>query len=116
MHRDRGRNRAREHHLQQAQAGRSDDGWWQVKRALLLVAILSTNAHAWEAETTQAGLAEQAALSSRLHKRLVVLGFEGGLFEQLTVPPADAPTLIQSLKLLSPTHGAVPDARGRQTA
>lgn len=87
-----------------------------MKRAFLLVAILSTNAYAWEPETTQAGLAEQAALSSRLHKRLVVLGFDGGLFEQLTVPPADAPTLIQSLKLLSPTHGAVPDARGRQTA
>lgn len=87
-----------------------------MKRALLLVAILASNANAWEAETTQAGLAEQAAMSSRLHKRLVVLGFDGGLFEQLTVPPADAKTLIDTLHLLSPTHGAVPDARGRQTA
>jgi hypothetical protein len=74
------------------------------------------DAHAWEAQTTQAGLAEQAALSSRLHKRLVVLGFDGGLFEPLTVPPADARTLIETLHLLSPSHGAVPDARGRQTA
>jgi hypothetical protein len=87
-----------------------------VKRALVLVAILATNAYAWEAETTQAGLAEQAAMSSRLNKRLVVLGFDGGLFEQLTVPPADAKTLIDTLHLLSPSHGAVPDARGRQTA
>jgi hypothetical protein len=92
-----------------------------VKRlaGLVFVAVLAANArdaHAWEAETTQAGLAEQAALSSRLHKRLVVLGFDGGLFEPLTVPPADAPALIATLRLLSPTHGAVPDARGRQTA
>ncbi|HUS33463.1 MAG TPA: hypothetical protein VMZ53_33405 [Kofleriaceae bacterium] len=87
--------------------------------ALLFVALFAgeaREAHAWEAETTQAGLAEQAALSSRLHKRLVVLGFEGGLFEPLTVPPADAPALIETLHLLSPSHGCVPDARGRQTA
>ncbi|HSD90119.1 MAG TPA: hypothetical protein VLB44_21455 [Kofleriaceae bacterium] len=84
--------------------------------AALALTLFAGTAHAWEAETTQAGLAEQAALSSRLHKRLVTLGFDGGLFEPLTVPPADAPTLIETLKLLSPTHGAVPDARGRQTA
>jgi hypothetical protein len=73
-------------------------------------------ARAWEPETTHAGLAEQAALASRLHKRLVTLGFGGGLFEPLTIPPADAPALLAALKLLSPTHGAVPDARGRQVA
>lgn len=89
-----------------------------MKRAagLLAIALATSTAHAWEAQTTHAGLAEQAALSSRLHKRLVSLGFAGGLFEPLTIPPADAPALIQNLKLLSPTHGAVPDARGRQTA
>jgi hypothetical protein len=92
-----------------------------VKRlaGLLFVATLASGAHeahAWEAQTTQAGLAEQAALSSRLHKRLVVLGFDGGLFEPLTVPPADAKALIETLHLLSPSHGSVPDARGRQTA
>ena len=73
-------------------------------------------AEAWEPETTQAGLAEQAALNSRLHKRLVTMGFAGGLFEPLTIPPADAPALLSDLKLLSPSHGMVPDARGRQTA
>jgi hypothetical protein len=83
--------------------------------ALALV-LFASHAHAWEAQTTQAGLAEQAALSSRLHKRLVLLGFSGGLFEPLTIPPKDAPTLIADLKLLSPSHGSVPDARGRQTA
>lgn len=87
-----------------------------VLAAVLPLALATDRSFAWEPETTQAGLAEQAALSSRLHKRLVTLGFEGGLFEQLTVPPADAPSLIASLKLLSPSHGAVPDARGRQTA
>lgn len=87
--------------------------------ALLAVAITSATvapAHAWEASTTHAGLAEQAGLASRLHKRLVALGFTGGLFEPLTIPPADAPALIAALKLLSPSHGAVPDARGRQVA
>jgi len=89
-----------------------------VKRfaALVLVAALASPAHAWEPETTHAGLAEQAALASRLHKRLVTLGFTGGLFEQLTIPPADAPQLMAALKLLTPTHGSVPDARGRQVA
>nr|MBA3538122.1 hypothetical protein [Deltaproteobacteria bacterium] len=88
----------------------------------ILSTVLATSvlvpapAHAWEATTTQAGLAEQAALASRLHRRLVNLGFAGGLFEPLTIPPADAPALIQALKLLSPTHGSVPDARGRQIA
>ncbi len=84
--------------------------------AMLVLALATGRAHAWEAQSTHAGLAEQAALSSRLHKRLVALGFDGGLFEPLTIPPADAPALMESLKLLSPTHGAVPDARGRQTA
>ncbi len=84
--------------------------------ALIVIAALATPAAAWEPETTHAGLAEQAALASRLHKRLVTLGFTGGLFEQLTIPPADAPALTAAIKLLSPTHGAVPDARGRQVA
>jgi len=84
--------------------------------ALVLVAALASPASAWEPETTHAGLAEQAALASRLHKRLVTLGFTGGLFEQLTIPPADAPALMAAIKLLSPTHGSVPDARGRQVA
>lgn len=84
--------------------------------ALLSVALAASQAHAWEAQTTHAGLAEQAALSSRLHKRLVGIGFSGGLFEPLTIPPADAPVLLKHLKLLSPSNGAVPDARGRQTA
>jgi hypothetical protein len=89
-----------------------------VKRlaAALALVLFAGSAYAWEAQTTQAGLAEQAALNSQLHKRLVQLGFTGGLFEPLTIPPADAPALTNDLKLLSPTHGAVPDARGRQSA
>jgi hypothetical protein len=89
-----------------------------MKRAalVLVLALLPRPAGAWEPETTHAGLAEQAALASRLHRRLVTLGFTGGLFEQLIIPPADAPALAAALHLLSPTHGAVPDARGRQSA
>lgn len=83
---------------------------------VLALALIPASAAAWEAQTTHAGLAEQAALASRLHKRLVSLGFVGGLFEPLTIPPADAPALTAALKLLSPTHGSVPDARGRQSA
>jgi hypothetical protein len=83
---------------------------------VLALALVPASAAAWEPQTTHAGLAEQAALASRLHKRLVSLGFVGGLFEPLTIPPADAPALSAALKLLSPTHGSVPDARGRQSA
>ena len=84
--------------------------------AIACLALTTNPAAAWEPETTHAGLAEQAALASRLHARLVSLGFSGGLFEPMTIPPADAPTLIAAIKLLSPTHGAVPDERGRQVA
>jgi hypothetical protein len=84
--------------------------------AALITVALAQPAHAWEPETTHAGLAEQAALASRLHKRLVTLGFTNGLFEPLTIPPADAPALTEAVRLLSPTHGAVPDSRGRQAA
>jgi len=90
-----------------------------VKRFAAVLALLvaaPTTVGAWEPSSTHAGLTEQAALASRLHKRLVSLGFGGGLFEPMTIPPADAPKLIEALKLLSPTHGAVPDARGRQVA
>jgi hypothetical protein len=82
----------------------------------MALALVPATAAAWEPQTTHAGLAEQAALASRLHKRLVSLGFVGGLFEPLTIPPADAPALFSAIKLLSPTHGSVPDARGRQAA
>ncbi len=89
-----------------------------MKRVVLVaaLALIPASARAWEPQTTQQGLAEQAALASKLHKRLASLGFSGGLFEPLTIPPADAPALIAALKLLSPTHGAVPDGRGRQAA
>lgn len=84
--------------------------------AILALCLVPATAAAWEPETTHAGLAEQAALASRLHARLTSLGFSGGLFEPLTIPPADAPSLLAAVRLLSPTHGSVPDARGRQPA
>ena len=87
-----------------------------MKKVVIAIALVAGQAHAWEAQTTQAGIAEQAALASRLHKRLVSLGFSGGLFEPLTIPPKDAPALTSDLHLLSPTHGSVPDTRGRQSA
>jgi hypothetical protein len=72
---------------------------------------------AWEAATTHAGLTEQAALHSVLHDRLrTAFGEDRGLFAALTVPPADAPALFQVLRTLNPTHGHVPDSRGRLLA
>jgi hypothetical protein len=90
-----------------------------VKRAAIVAAVLilaAGPAAAWEAQTTHAGLAEQAAVGSKLHTRLVTIGFSGGLFEQLTVPPADAKELIEALSRYAPTGGFVPDNRGRQFA
>lgn len=84
--------------------------------ASLAIGLVVGRANAWEAQTTHAGLAEQAALGSSLHKRLIALGWSGGLFESLTVPPKDAQALFEALQRMSPVHGSVPDARGRQTA
>jgi hypothetical protein len=85
--------------------------------AILGVTIAASRpAQAWDGPTTHAGLAEEAALASALHKKLVELGFAGGLFELLTIPPADAPDLLAAMRQLSPTHGTVPDSRGRMTA
>jgi hypothetical protein len=87
-----------------------------VALAAAAIAGATSVAWAWEAPTTHAGLAEQAAQSSALHARLVMLGFSQGLYESLTIPPQDAPTLIAALSRLSPSQGYVPDARGRQFA
>jgi hypothetical protein len=73
------------------------------------------SALAWET-STHVGLAEQAALAANLDARMRQLGWSGGLFEQLTVPKADAPELLASLALHSPINGYTPDARGRQHA
>jgi hypothetical protein len=90
----------------------------RIAAALTAVALAgaSSAAWAWEAPTTHAGLAEQAGQSSALHKRLVSIGFSQGLYESLTVPPADAPELLKALARMSPSQGYVPDARGRQYA
>ncbi len=87
-----------------------------VAMATSLSMVAVQPASAWEAQTTQVGLAEQAALGSVLHARMIALGFKDGLFELLTVPPADAPALLAALARLSPSHGTTPDLRGRQTA
>lgn len=72
---------------------------------------------AWEPDTTHAGLTEQAAMSSRLHQRLrSQLGVSDGLFAALIIPPADAPALFETLGGFNPTHGYVPDTRGRMLA
>ena len=86
--------------------------------AVLLAAVVAAPlpAVAWEGQTTQAGLAEQAALASSLQTKLIALGFSRGWYEPLTIPPADAPGLTAALGLLSPSQGVVPDLRGRQSA
>jgi len=83
----------------------------------VVVAASARPGAAWEAATTHAGLTEQAALASTLHERLrAQFGHPEGLFETLTVPPEDAPELFEVLRRLNPTHGYVPDARGRMHA
>lgn len=85
--------------------------------AFLVLASTSGDAAAWEAATTHAGLTEQSALASSLHSRLREhLAADRGLLATLTVPEADAPKLYDVLRRLNPTHGYVPDARGRMTA
>ena len=81
----------------------------------LALAAAAPRARAWES-STHAGLTEAAATSSHLHARLVELGFTQGLFEPLTIPPADATALIATIKRYPPTGGFTPDARGRQFA
>ena len=79
--------------------------------------LLARPSSGWEAVTTHAGLTEQAALASTLHTRLIRdHGHLRGLFQPLTIPPADAPELFQVVSQLNPIHGYVPDARGRLTA
>jgi hypothetical protein len=81
----------------------------------LALAVAAPRARAWES-STHAGLTEAAATGSHLHARLVELGFSQGLFEPLTIPPADAAALIAAIKRYPPTDGFTPDARGRQFA
>ncbi len=76
----------------------------------------ATTAHAWEGPTTHAGLTEGAAAGSHLHARLRTLGWDRGLYEELTIPPKDASALVEALHRYPPTGGFVPDARGRQFA
>jgi len=88
---------------------------WLSTAAVLGAALaLARPAPAWEPTTTHAGLTEQAALASQLHKRLTdQLGLPQGLFEPLIVPPADAEALFAVLRGHNPTNGYVPDGRGR---
>jgi hypothetical protein len=92
----------------------------RLARGLALAAVVAIGARqgaAWEAATTHAGLTEQAALASSLHERLrVQFAQDKGLFQVLTVPPADAPDLFVVLDRLNPTHGYVPDRRGKLSA
>lgn len=89
---------------------------------LLLAATLATtlytgDAHGWEAATTHAGLTEQSALTSDLHKRLQQqFGTSQGLYSMLTMPTKDAPSLFEIVARLNPTHGYVPDASGTMSA
>ena len=85
--------------------------------AVALAALAARPAGAWEPGTTHAGLAEQAALGSDLQDHLAgIFGHRAGLFEPLTIPPADAPALFEAVRELDPTHGYAPDARGELRA
>jgi hypothetical protein len=85
--------------------------------AVICLVLAPQPSSAWEPATTHAGLTERAATGSRLHEVLEKqFGLENGLFATLTIPPADAAELFKVLRRLNPTHGYVPDARGRLRA
>jgi len=85
--------------------------------AAITLLLTPSSPFAWEADTTHPGIVEQAALASVAHGRIETdLGIPGGLFARIIVPPADAPELLALLARFNPTHGFVPDGRGRQTA
>ncbi len=80
---------------------------------IAMAVAVGGDARAWEAETTHAGLAERAVLASSLGDRLGEhFDFDMGLYEPLAISPAEAPALFESLGLLNPTHGYVPDGDG----
>ncbi len=92
-------------------------GWVIAGVSLLLFTVAQQQAPAWQAQTTIAGVTEQAALGSSLHQRLdEQLGLTEGLFSILRIPPQDAPSLFELLKKLNPSNGHVPDPTGHQTA
>ena len=70
---------------------------------------------AWET-TTHVGLSEQAGLAAGVDGILRRLGWRGGLFEPLVIPPEDAATMMEALALHSASDGFVPDTRGQQYA
>lgn len=83
----------------------------------LVLGLRAHHAQAWEAATTHAGLTEESALSAELHKRLnEQFGASRGLYTMLTIPEADAPSLFHILRRLNPTHGYVPNAKGKMSA
>ena len=70
---------------------------------------------AWET-TTHVGLAEQAGLAADVDGILRRLGWRGGMFEPLVIPPEDAATMMEALALHTASDGYVPDTRGQQYA
>jgi hypothetical protein len=87
--------------------------------SVLAAALLAAAApaHAWEADTTHAGVTEQAALASGVAARLrAALGRRAGWLEPLAILPDRATALYKKLGAVEPTSGVVPDRRGRQSA
>ncbi len=91
-----------------------------MKKALPTLALLlcfASTAQAWEGATTHAGLAEQSALASALHRALIErFGVTLGLFGELTITPERSPFWKRLTTLLSPSQSYTPDARGKMTA
>jgi hypothetical protein len=86
--------------------------------AIVVCALLPATARAWEAMTTHAGLAEEAALKSALHQTLQErFDLQSGLYAPLRVDgKADASLLDTMRRLLSPSLGYAPDARHSMSA
>ncbi|MFH0899846.1 MAG: hypothetical protein V2A73_04375 [Pseudomonadota bacterium] len=86
--------------------------------AFVVVGVLaSSRADGWDAETTHAGLTEQAALASRLHQVLTSShGRELGLYASLALLPRDATALAERLGHIPSSIGSIRDSRGRMSA
>lgn len=91
----------------------------QLALGILIWGARPTPAPAYEAATTLAGLTEQAALSSRLHRRLIDrFGYSLGLFEPLrlnlsTLPEDRARSLHVGMLALDGGQGYAPESLAR---
>ncbi|MBP8196514.1 MAG: hypothetical protein KAY55_05040, partial [Deltaproteobacteria bacterium] len=94
---------------------------WNGAVALAAAVVTTAPALGYEGSTTLAGLTEQAAMSSRLHRRVVErFALSLGIFEPLQLDPAQlsedrARNLFVRLRALDAGQGHAPELLPRKT-